>query len=143
MRTFVGEGLGRIVVLNLERGEKLLESIRQALAELSVRDAVLVSAIGSLSKVVFHRITTTDEVPQDEFITLEGPIELSAVDGMVVDGEPHLHMVFSDLENTYSGHLEDGSVICYLAELVFAEIKGLHLRRVARDSYIKLLERRS
>jgi predicted DNA-binding protein with PD1-like motif len=143
MRTFVGEGLGRIVVLNLERGDKLLESIRQALAELDVRDAVLISAIGTFSKVVFHRITTTDEVPQDEFITLEGPIELSAVDGMVVDGEPHLHMVFSDLENTYSGHLEDGSVICYLVELVFAEIKGLHLCRVARDSYIKLLERRS
>jgi predicted DNA-binding protein with PD1-like motif len=143
MRTFVGEGLGRIVVLNLERGEKLLEGIREQLEELGIREAVLISAIGTLTKAVFHRVVSTAVPPQDEFITLEGPIELSTVQGMVVDGEPHFHLVFSDLEKTYSGHLEDGSVVYCLAEVVLAEIEGLALRRVVRDSPFKLLEERS
>jgi predicted DNA-binding protein with PD1-like motif len=143
MRTFIGERLGRIVVMNFERGEKLLEGIREQLEELGIRDAVLISAIGSLTKAVFHRVVSTAVPPQDEFITLEGPIELSAVQGMVVDGEPHFHMVFSDLEKTYSGHLEDGSVVYCLAEVVLAEIEGLALRRVIRDSPFKLLEERS
>ena len=143
MRTFVGEGLGRIVVLNLERGEKLLEGIREQLEELGIREAVLISAIGTLTKAVFHRVVSTAVPPQDEFITLEGPIELSTVQGMVVDGEPHFHLVFSDLEKTYSGHLEDGSVVYCLAEVVLAEIEGLALRRVVRNSPFKLLEDRS
>jgi predicted DNA-binding protein with PD1-like motif len=143
MRTFVGEGLGRIVVLNFERGEKLLEGVREQLEELGIREAVLVSGIGTLTKAVFHRVVSTAVPPQDEFITLEGPIELSALQGMVVDGEPHFHMVFSDLEKTYSGHLEDGSVVYCLAEIVLAEIEGLALRRVVRDSPFNLLEERS
>lgn len=48
---------------------------------------------------------------------------------MVVNGEPHFHMVFTDLEKTYSGHLEEGSTVLYLAELVLAEIKGLDIKR--------------
>lgn len=143
MRTFVGGGLGQVIVLNLERGEKLLEGIREQLKELGIRDAVLISAIGTLTGAVFHRVTSTAVPPQDEFITLEGPIELSAVQGMVVDGEPHFHLVFSDLDRTYSGHLEDGSVVYCLAEVVLVEIEGLALKRAFRDSPFKLLEERS
>ena len=62
---------------------------------------------------------------------------------MVVDGEPHFHIVFSDLEGTYSGHLEDGSIVFCLVEVVLAEIEGLALTRVIRDSPFKLLEERT
>ena len=37
MRKFIGEGIGRIVVLNLQRGEKLLESIREQLKEEGIK----------------------------------------------------------------------------------------------------------
>lgn len=142
MKAFVGKGLGRVVVLSFERGEDLLEGVRTKLGELGIKDAVLVSAIGTLEKAVFHRVTSLAEKPDNEFITIDGPIELSAVDGAVVDGEPHLHMVFSDLDKTYSGHLEDDCIVLYLAELIFVELEGLELRRVQKG-YVKLLEERS
>lgn len=140
MRTFIAEGTGRIIVLNLEPGELLLESIRAELVRLQVRDAVLVSAIGTLSKARYHRITGTDLPPKDEFLVVEAPVELSAVQGLVADGEPHFHMVFTDFDRTYSGHLEDGCVVAYLAELVLMEIKGARLRREHSQDGIKLLE---
>ncbi|HBR30335.1 MAG TPA: DUF296 domain-containing protein [Firmicutes bacterium] len=142
MRTFTGSGLGRVIVINLERGEKLLESIRNHLKEIGVENAILLSAIGSLQKVHFHRVLSLDEKPEDEFLVLEKPFEISAMQGIVASGEPHFHMVFSDLENTYSGHLEDETEVLYLVEITLVEIKDLRLVRNkdTKNTYIKLLE---
>jgi uncharacterized protein len=139
MRCFSSDGLGRIVVMNFERGEKLLEGIRDQLKRLGIRNAVVLNAIGTLETAVYHRVTTTDAKPVEEFITVNKPTELSSVQGMVIDGQPHFHMTFTDLEKTYSGHLEDGSVVLYLAEIVIAEMKGLNLFRKKNELNIALL----
>ncbi len=139
MRTIVGEGFGRIVILSFDRGEKLREGIRDKLAELGIKNAVLVSAIGTFEKARFHRIKHTRERPEDEIFEVAGPMELSSVDGIVADGEPHLHMTFQDLDRAYAAHLEDGSIVCYLAEVVLAEIKGVQLARIANENGIRLL----
>jgi len=139
MRTIVSEGFGRIVILSFDRGEKLREGIRDKLKELGVRNAVLVSAIGTFEKARFHRIKNTNENPQDEIFEVEGPMELASVDGIVADGEPHFHMTFQDLDRAYAAHLEDGSVVCYLAEIVLAELKGIELERVPNKQGIRLL----
>ncbi|MCX8107457.1 MAG: DNA-binding protein [Verrucomicrobiae bacterium] len=143
MRTIVSEGFGRVVILGFNRGEKLLEGIRERLKGLGIKNAVLVSAIGTFEKARFHRITTTQPKPQDEIIEIEGPMELAAVDGIVADGEPHFHVVFQDMNRTYAAHLEDGCVVCYLAEVVLAEIRGVELVRVANQYGIRLLQKKN
>ncbi len=140
MRTIVSEGFGRIVVLSFDRGEKLRESIRERLKYLGIKDAVLVSAMGTLEKARFHRIKHTGQLPEDEVFEIDAPIELAAVDGIVADGEPHFHMVFQDMDRAYAAHLEDGSVVCYLAEIVLAEIKGVQLTRLRNAHGVMLLQ---
>jgi predicted DNA-binding protein with PD1-like motif len=142
MRTIISEGFGRIILLGLERGEKLREGIRDRLKELGVKNAVVVSAIGTFEKARFHRIKTTKLQPEDEILEVEGPMELAAVDGIVANGEPHLHMVFQDLGRAYAAHLEDGSVVCYLAEVVLAELKGVELTRLRNAHGIPLLQQK-
>ncbi|MDR1903413.1 MAG: DNA-binding protein [Treponema sp.] len=78
MVSFCKEGTGRLVVINLEREDLLLESIRDTLAEYGIKDAVITSAIGSLSRVVLHRVTGFQPEPVDEFVTLEKPMELAS-----------------------------------------------------------------
>jgi predicted DNA-binding protein with PD1-like motif len=140
MRTIVSKGFGRIVILSFDRGEKLREGVRDKLRELGIKNAVLVSAIGTLEKARFHRIKHTQRRPEDEVFEVDAPIELAAVDGIVADGEPHFHMVFQDLKRAYAAHLEDGSVVCYLAELVLAELPGIALARVRNEDGIALLQ---
>jgi len=140
MKVYTGEGLGRIVILNLQRGEKVLESIRTQLKELGIQNAVVMSAIGSLQKAVFHRVTGFDREPVDEFVTLEDPIEMASLQGVVIDGEPHFHMVISDLDKAYTGHLEEETTVVYLAEISLAEIKGVSLKRVKDENSIAVLE---
>ncbi|HUV07485.1 MAG TPA: PPC domain-containing DNA-binding protein [Spirochaetia bacterium] len=133
MRYFFGQALGRTIILQLERGEKLLESIRGLLERESIQNAIVLSAIGSLQRAHLHRVTGMQEPPVDEFIILERPMELASLQGLVIDGEPHFHMVISDRENTYSGHLEVDTTVLYLAEIALAELKGIELKRVKNE----------
>ena len=125
MKTITEAELGRVIILSFEPNELLLEGVRDKLKELDVKNAVLVSGIGTFSKARFHRITNE----KTEILTIEGPMELSSVSGIVANGEPHFHMTFADLEKTYAGHLEDGCVVWYLAELVLIELNGVNLVR--------------
>lgn len=140
MKVYAGEGLGRVVVINLQRGEKVLESVKSQLKAVDISNAVVLSAIGSLQKAVFHRVTGLQKEPVDEFITLEQPMELASIQGVVIDGEPHFHMVVSDLEHTYTGHLEEQTTVAYLCEISLAEITGLSLRRVKDENNIAVLQ---
>ncbi len=139
MISFCKQGTGRLVVINLERGDLLLESIRNALDSYGIRDAVVTSAIGSLSKVVLHRVTGYELQPVDEFVTLEKPMELASLQGIVVDGHPHFHMVVSDLEQAYTGHLEEGTTALYLVEITLLELTNVELKRIPDDNNIAKL----
>ncbi len=130
MRTILSDGFGRAVILSFDRGEKLREGIRDRLKELGIRNAVLVSAVGTLEKARFSRTKTTGQQPQNEIFELGGPIELASVDGLVADGEPHFHASFEVLGRPYAAHLEDGSVVYQMAEVVLAELKGVQLTRL-------------
>ena len=143
MISFCKEGTGRVIVINLERGDLLLESIRDELDRFGIRDAIITSAIGSLSKAVLHRVTGFEEKPVDEFITLEKPMELSSLQGVVLDGHPHFHMVVSDLEQAYTGHLEEGTTVLYLVEISLLELKNVGLMREPDDLGIAKLRAKS
>ncbi len=139
MVRFIGEGTGRVIILNLKRGELLLESIEQELAAAGIKNAIITGAIGSLKKAVFHRVTGMEREPVDEFVTVEKPLELASLQGIVVDGHPHFHMVISDLEKTYTGHLEHGTEVLYLVEITLLEAAGLELHRVKDRDNIAIL----
>ncbi|MBZ4664845.1 PPC domain-containing DNA-binding protein [Mahella sp.] len=139
MRRFISDKLGRVVILNLERGEKLLESIKAQLNELGIKNAIVLSAIGSLQKAVLHRVTGMEESPVDEYVTIEAPLELASLQGVVANGEPHFHMVISSQENTFTGHLEEETTVLYLCEITLVEIVGANFQRKKNDLNIAIL----
>ena len=70
---------------------------------------------------------------EDEYLDMEKPIELASLQGVVINGKPHFHMVLSDVDAAYTGHLEEGSVVLYRAEILLAEINGIHLKRIKNE----------
>lgn len=129
MRSFIGNEYGRVLVMHLGKGELLLESIQSEIDRLGIKNGVLLSCIGSLRKCVFHVITTTTDDSVDEVLTLEEAIEVSAVQGLILDGKPHFHLVISDTNKAYTGHLENGCEVQYLMEIAIMEVKDLDLER--------------
>ena len=132
---------GRIVTVSLRRGEMLLEGIQEAIRETGIRDAAVLSCIGTLSSMTWHRVTTLDLKPREEYPTVKGPLELCCLQGLVVEGMPHFHVVCSDRDGTYAGHLEPGCEVLYLAEIVLLELAGEPLRRVTDENGLRQLAR--
>lgn len=140
-KLFYGEGIGRVIVINLSRGDRLLEGIRDRLKEEGIKNAVLIGAVGSMQKLVYHLPTSMGPTSEDKFLTIEGngPIELGSLSGNVIDGDPHLHIVAQDKEGTYIGHLEEGTEILFLGEIILAEINRLNIHRVKNESGVVYL----
>lgn len=139
MTKYKGYELGQVIVLNLQRGDLLLETIESELKKSNTKDALLTSAIGSLQRVVLHRVIGTGREPEDEFVTLEKPMELASLQGMVLDGKAHFHMVVSDVEQSYTGHLEPGTTVLYLGEVSLVELKGVSLCREKNEDNIGMI----
>jgi len=137
---FSTEKTGRIFVLRLDPGDYLLESIESLVQKEHIRDAVVVSAIGTLDQYRVHWVTTTSFPAENHFEHWKDkPLELASVGGVIANGEPHLHIVVSDSEKAYSGHLERGCRVLYLAELVIIELKSLNLsREPGKDHIVRL-----
>jgi predicted DNA-binding protein with PD1-like motif len=132
----------QLVTIGLGPGEYLLESIRAAIADSRIENGAVVSGIGTLKSCRMHYVEHTGFPPRDRFFTLEKPLELLSLSGLIADREPHLHVaVSSGEEETHGGHLEDGSEVLYLAEigiLVFSDHRMV--RRADPATTIKRLE---
>ena len=89
-----------------------------------------------------HFTTRTGLPPHDEFVKLpDRALELVSLHGMIVNGMPHIHMTVGDMERTWAGHLEDGCVVLYLAEVSIGRLTGMHMERIEREYGIRNLKR--
>jgi len=128
---------GRVFALRFDPGDDLLEGIQAFILKENIRDAYVASAIGTLDHCVLHMVMTTSYPPVEHFERWEDrPLEVSSIDGLIAGGVPHLHMVVSDHEKAYSGHLEKGCRVLYLAEVVIIELDGAQLHRVRNEKGI-------
>lgn len=143
MKKFECNQYGRTIILNLTPGELVLETIKSELEVSNVKNAVLVSALGSLRKLNLHVIGATTPDPQDIHINIEAPVEIGVMQGLILDGAPHIHLVASTPNgNTYIGHLEPGCQVQYLMELCFLEIKDMDLVRCMDSHGIGYIEKK-
>jgi len=130
MKYYSTRKVGRVFALSLAPGDLVLESIKELVQKEKVNDAVVVSAVGTLDQYRIHYVTTTGYPPQNRFEHWKDkPLELASINGLIADGDPHLHVVVSDSEKAYAGHLEEGCRTLYLAEIVIIELEGLNLKR--------------
>lgn len=129
MISCLGKHTGRVLVIALERGELLLESIEEQCRKAGFQYATVETAVGTLQKTVYHRVLTLDRKSTQYFETLETPIELGNIDGIIAEGRAHLHFAASDPEKSYVAHLEYGCEVLYLAEIVLAELEPMPIGR--------------
>lgn len=129
---FASMDLSRIHILRIDPGEDLLESIERFLREADIRQAVVLGGYGTLAAYHVHWVMH-NRIPTDNaFGRGEGGIEILSMNGLVVDGKPHVHMTLSTQVGAFGGHLEPGCIAYVLCEVFFAEVEGVTLgyRRV-------------
>lgn len=134
------------VIVQMEPGDLVLESLRDAIEDHSVDTGVVVSGIGTFSNLNIHYVHTTDltdeQAGRNTFLELEGAWEMTNVDGIIADGEPHLHVSAFDGDRTVGGHLEEGNEINVLGEFAIEKLDGLDLTRREGEMNISQLQER-
>jgi uncharacterized protein len=120
-------GASRFVALRLDPGEDVLLSLRSAVEELKIRNAAILSGVGSLDRYHFHVVKTTNMPPGNTFVQGEGPFDILTVTGLVIDGEIHAHITFGNSESAMGGHLEEGCRVLTFAVVVMAEAPDVDL----------------
>lgn len=124
-----------IVFLSLHHGDDVLESINALIKDADLKNAVLMTGLGSLTKGHFHVIASNNYPPGDVYIKLEGPLEIGHIAGIIANGEPHLHMTLLDKEHkTWAGHLEPGCEVLTLCEMSLQRVEDAPMVHRALDS---------
>jgi uncharacterized protein len=114
-------GASRFVSLRLDPGEDVLLSLRAAVEGQAIRNAAILSGVGSLDRYHVHVVKTTHMPPGNTFVQGEGPFDILSVTGLVVDGAVHAHITFSNTELAMGGHLEEDCRVLTFAVVVMAE----------------------
>ena len=143
MKTFVGNQLGRYVIIGLQKDDLILESIKKAADEHGIRNAIITSGIAATYHMRWHHIKDTDDRPTDMIMEHSAPMEVGGISGMIIDGIPHLHCTFSDHERAWAEHLEEGCRIQYVGEISMIELLDLDLSRIPNEFGVKLISEKT
>ena len=137
-------GKTELVTIGIAPNEMLLESIQAAIQSQGIRNGAVISGIGTLKTCRMHFVEHTGFPPRDHIFVLNKPLELLSVNGLIADGEPHLHIVVSCGEDeVYGGHLEEGNEVLYLAEIaILAFNEHQMVRQPDLERRIKLLKKK-
>ena len=110
----------RFVAMRLDPGDDLLLSLREAVRAEGIGNAAILAGVGSLDRYHFHVVKTTNMPPDNTFVRGEGPFDILTVTGMIINGEVHAHVTFSNTEVAMGGHLEEGGRVLTFAVVLLA-----------------------
>ena len=136
MNTFVADSKAKVHILHMGPQEDVLEQINVFIKKENIKNGVIISGIGSLSKVSFHAVSNTVFPPKDEFYVFEdAPTELCSACGIIADYVPHIHMALSISKgkgnfDTFVAHIEPGCKVFCLAEFAIMELENVEMQRI-------------
>ena len=111
---------GRMICKRLHRGEDLLIAIKNLAASEKLDAAVVLSAVGCVSK---FRVRDASGVTIQE---LDEDCEILSMNGTVSQTRTHLHIACSKKDlSTIGGHLVEGCIINTTCELILAELPNI------------------
>ncbi len=134
---------GRRFIIKISPGERIIEQLVRFATETGLKNAVIISAVGSLKNVRFRGIKTGARLPitppRMQLHEVEGPLELCGLEGNLFPDESgsvdsHLHvMVSKSSGEVLGGHLFDAEVFA-TCEIILTEVLVEGIERHASKS---------
>jgi predicted DNA-binding protein with PD1-like motif len=127
----------RVVVLRFKYGTDLLPALERLVQEQKIRNAAILSGIGSVRSYHYHTVSNTTLPSKNMFVkNTTAPADISGMNGYVIDGRVHAHITFADPDKSFGGHLEPGTEVFTFAIVTIGVFKdGIDLSRVDDKNY--------
>ena len=97
----------RIVILRFKFKADLLASMEKVIQKEGIKNAVILSAAGSVRNYHIHSVSNRD-FPSENIYTKDptDPADLVSMNGYVIGGRVHAHMTLTNGRHAFGGHLE-------------------------------------
>ena len=122
------EGAGfdvkKMHVVRIDPYDDVLEGLTSYIEQAGIRQAAVVGGYGTLAAHHLHWVAGNTLPTENTFQKGEGGTEILAMNGMIVEGAPHVHVALSTPDGAYGGHLEPGCIAYVLCEIMLAELDG-------------------
>ncbi len=97
----------RVVVLRFKFDTDLLAGLKQMVAQQHIKNAVILSAFGSVRGYQVHQVANRDMPVKDLFVkNPTAPADIIGMSGMIIDGRLHPHITLATADHAFGGHLE-------------------------------------
>ncbi len=127
----------RIVVLRFKYQADLLAGLEQMVKQHKIRNAVILSGIGSVRNYHLHSVSNRTFPSKNIYIKDPAtPADIVSINGYVIDGRLHPHMTLADSDKAFGGHIEPGTSVFTFAIVtmgVFGD--GVDLSKVDDKTY--------
>ena len=99
----------RIEIVRMKPGTDMLEGLEKFVKEENIKNAVILTGIGSVTDYHFHVVSDKNLPPAEEFPKASVAMDLIAVQGYILNTRIHAHITLSDENSVIGGHLEPGT----------------------------------
>ena len=101
----------RVVLVRLKYNTDLLGGLQQAVKNEKIKNAVILSGVGSVTRYHVHAVSSTTLPAKLAYTERAGPMDLIAVNGYVLGGRIHAHITMTDDQKAFGGHLHEGTTV--------------------------------
>ena len=129
--------LQRIVVLRFKHNTDLLAGLKKMVAQEKIRNAVILSAFGSVRNFQVHQVGNRDLPPKDVLVKdPTAPADILGMSGFVIDGRVHPHITLSNPDKAFGGHLEPDTTVFTFAVVTLGVLDdGIDVKKIDDWNY--------
>ncbi len=122
----------RVMVLRFKYQTDLLAGLESLVKQNKIRNAVFLSAIGSVRNYQVHAVSNRTFPSKDIFTKdTSAPADILGMSGYVIDGRIHAHITLATPEKAFGGHLEPGTnVFTFAAVTIGILADDVDLKRI-------------
>ena len=102
-------------IIRFDPDMDLLLEMRKFVSTKKIKNAVILNGIGSSKSYSYHVVSSPDLPPKEMYPKEEKPLDIISLQGFILDGRVHAHIIFSDEKISFGGHLEEGVKILTFA----------------------------
>ena len=127
----------RIVILRFKYRTDLLAGLEKMVKEQKIRNGVILAAIGSVRNYQVHDVSNRTFPSKDTFVQdPTAPADIVNMNGYVIDGRVHAHIVMATPDKAFGGHLEPGTNVFTFAVVTLGVLAdGADLSKIDDKTY--------
>jgi predicted DNA-binding protein with PD1-like motif len=127
----------RIVTLRFKYQADLLAGLEKMVKQEKIKNAVILSAFGSVRNYHLHVVSNRTFPSKNVFIKdTNSPADIVGMSGYVTGGKLHPHIMLADSDKVFGGHLESGTNVFTFAVVTLGVLEDkADLKRLDDKSF--------